>query len=945
MARPSPAWQDLMQATSCRSGVARRGSVGAERGGLGVRRSRSQLLLACLALAGLARCECVVGSYEIARDGGLAPFADVGQVDMPGTDAPGDAATASDGATSDGATSDGAVGDAIGIDAPVDAAETTDASALDVATGDSAGLDAGLEDAATVDSSAALDATELDAAAADAQLADSALPDTSLPDLSLPDLAAPDYWGVDVCIPDCAGKCGSADDGCGSSCGDVCPLGQWCDVDSCLPCDSAQHCGVAGVACSDCAASSSDLTCVDRSCGCLTSADHCALGEWCGGSDLCLDCDSDQHCGGAGASCVDCSAQSKDRVCVNRSCGCTDAALHCLLGEWCDTAACAVCDDDAHCGQPGQACVSCADQATDKACVNRSCGCSDDDDCALGQWCSDNSCVDCSGDLHCGDVGLACEDCTQRSSGIVCVSRACGCSDAAEHCLAGEWCEGGLCAACTDSAHCGPPGGPCVDCSAQAIDTACVDRACGCTDAAQHCAVGQTCGGDQCQGEYDQCAYGTDDCDFCTSSCNDIGAGWTCPCLSGFSHDGVACASTDEGALVVGSGNANLSTDVVSAYRSCADGVSFSVVGLGATTATLSEAPADCCLNRGDEVLLLSLRGSSDSVLHVGDYELLRVASVDGATVSFQSAKTASYGTGAGDDLGVGVGSGEQRVALIRVPTYTDVTVASGATLSSAAWDGLKGGVLALRATGAVDIGGTVSMAGKGYRGGARSCGSSMARAQQGESYPGLGLVGSESSLWALASEANGGGGGGGCFRVSYCDLSGAGGGHGTAGETFACNCGGDCVQSCIEDSDGGGSYGAPDLGAGIFLGSGGGGGGYDRFKDYPNCHATAGAPGGGIIMIWTDTLTVSGDVDADGAQAANPGSAYQPEAGGGGSGGSVLLSATTSLDMGSLLVTTRGGPAAANPSNTAAGGDGRIMATVSGGSPTGVSNPAAYVP
>ena len=58
-----------------------------------------------------------------------------------------------------------------------------------------------------------------------------------------------------------------------------------------------------------------------------------------------------------------------------------------------------------------------------------------------------------------------------------------------------------------------------------------------------------------------------------------------------------------------------------------------------------------------------------------------------------------------------------EAVMVLRVPNYTDVTIDSGATLNTSAFDGSTGGALFFRATGTVTINGTIEADGRGYSG------------------------------------------------------------------------------------------------------------------------------------------------------------------------------------------------------------------------------------
>jgi len=357
-------------------------------------------------------------------------------------------------------------------------------------------------------------------------------------------------------------------------------------------------------------------------------------------------------------------------------------------------------------------------------------------------------------------------------------------------------------------------------------------------------------------------------------------------------------------------GDMNLSVTNTGA-RTCADGgdaVAYSVTGLTATQATLASAISDGCLAIGDEVLLINLQGTASATTNVGRYELLTVVSVSGSTVQFGATKINSYGSGASDDADIGTGAGQQRVMLQRVPAYTAMTVDPTGTLTASAWNGMKGGVLAFRSFGPVNVGGTISMDGAGFRGGPRPT-DTFGNGYQGESYGGFG---------AREQTANLGGGGAG--RGEVCAThgsSGGGGGHRLAGSNGTTGCTG----------NGGGLYGVADL-TRIYLGSGGGSGGNDNVL-FDNPQGGLGGAGGGIIMILADQINITGAVRARGlgGQGDNAAGCFGSQTtwcwdysgpGGGGAGGSIkLTTASTGLTVdvsggvGGLGGTTNGGAGA----------------------------------
>ncbi len=189
----------------------------------------------------------------------------------------------------------------------------------------------------------------------------------------------------------------------------------------------------------------------------------------------------------------------------------------------------------------------------------------------------------------------------------------------------------------------------------------------------------------------------------------------------------------------------------------------------------------------------------------------------------------------------------------------------------------------------------------------------------------------------AASGSVNGGGGGGGRQTAGNGGNGGSAGSAGTSstgtggavgsGTTSGAGGGGSGSNNGSGGGGGGGgSYGTSTL-ASIYLGSGGGGGG----DSVVTGDATAGADGGGILYIGANTVSVSGNIQANGATASTA-STDRAGTGGSGAGGSIYITGT-SITLGSSLVTSTGGSVVSGGSSTAgggAGGDGRIYVTYS---------------
>jgi len=179
--------------------------------------------------------------------------------------------------------------------------------------------------------------------------------------------------------------------------------------------------------------------------------------------------------------------------------------------------------------------------------------------------------------------------------------------------------------------------------------------------------------------------------------------------------------------------------------------------------------PGGDALAAGDLLMVIQMQGATidttdptsrtwGQVLDLGsagNFELVEVASVAGNVVSLVCGLKNSYVT-----------SGATQV--IRVPQYTSVNVALGAEVTAPAWNGTTGGVVAMRASGTITVGGTIRATALGFRGGVAENASdatatdvttySSATDTQGGG-KGESIAG-RSTLFGRGAPANGGGGG-----------------------------------------------------------------------------------------------------------------------------------------------------------------------------------------
>lgn len=318
-------------------------------------------------------------------------------------------------------------------------------------------------------------------------------------------------------------------------------------------------------------------------------------------------------------------------------------------------------------------------------------------------------------------------------------------------------------------------------------------------------------------------------------------------------------------------------------------------------------------LNPGDKVLLIQMTGDAivywDDTTNAqtdpgigfeGEYEFLSVLSVNNGTkqVNFTAPLKGNYVAG-------------ERYQLVKAFETFDARVSS--TLTAPAWDSAtgKGGVLAMVILRRLTVSGTITMEGRGFKGGARSVYSVDCRPAkdydttyylQGTlNRAGIKGEGPNTPSWHYTVGAGfnitGGGGGFGKFG------GGAGGGNWGAGG----NGGGQsavCASNIFQRSYGGDGYGARGYYSTLLnrLTFGGGGGGSNDSTTYT---ATAGGSGGGLIVILADQLiSNNGVITADGESVTS--TANGGGAGGGGGGGTILIDADSYI--GALTINATGG-------------------------------------
>jgi hypothetical protein len=283
-----------------------------------------------------------------------------------------------------------------------------------------------------------------------------------------------------------------------------------------------------------------------------------------------------------------------------------------------------------------------------------------------------------------------------------------------------------------------------------------------------------------------------------------------------------------------------------------------------------------------DEVMIIQLQGGT----YPGMFEFQRVQAVSEGLVTLSSGLLNPYKAT----------TSYNKVNVVSIPHYKDVTITGSGSIATLAWNSSKGGVVAFRSNGKVNInGGGILATGMGYRGGEPVACWNTIYAYSGESYNGPG---------AQNTSANNGGGGG-----AMISSGGGGGGFGVVGSDGVYN----CPSYAVYYGKGGLVYGKASL-AELLLGSGGGSGGdgYNGNWCQNSSSSQKGGSGGGIIKIYAYKVLVNAPIRADGGRGydgwkTTSGSWISGGGGGGGAGGSLYISAR-SMDIVSTEVTAKGG-------------------------------------
>lgn len=294
------------------------------------------------------------------------------------------------------------------------------------------------------------------------------------------------------------------------------------------------------------------------------------------------------------------------------------------------------------------------------------------------------------------------------------------------------------------------------------------------------------------------------------------------------------------------------------------------------TAGATSLSATNASFAAGKPILIHQSRGTG-----AGAWELNYISGYTAGTIKTRFALTNTY-----------TDSGASQAQVIQLKQYSSFTQNSGHTLTAKAWDGNVGGIIAFLCNGATTITGTLSVAGKGFLGTGAVAGK-----------PGTQGEGTDGAGGTASSNPNGNGGGGGGDGGGSVNGGGGGGGNGAAGSN-----GGGSI------ANGGSTSGVAALTSMTF--GGGGGEGSDGTV------VGAGNQGGGIIVLISRTITITGAV---GAYGIDGGSGGAGAGGGGGAGGSCLIKAQTAT-LGSSLIAASGGSGGSGTTGAGgSGGNGRI--------------------
>jgi hypothetical protein len=303
--------------------------------------------------------------------------------------------------------------------------------------------------------------------------------------------------------------------------------------------------------------------------------------------------------------------------------------------------------------------------------------------------------------------------------------------------------------------------------------------------------------------------------------------------------------------IVFSTGNATTGNTFSNSYTCTALGINYAIVtnvGTGITYAV------------GDELLIINVMGTSTYYSNVGNYEFVRVASVNTTLnkITFTTNKVRCYGNTAGSDANIGITRATNQIVFVqRVPNWNIVTLnASTSILDCSGFistaTSVLTGIICFRCK-TLNNYGTIRALGRGY----------YSYLYGGVQSPGLGIAGT-------------------------AQIGGAGNAGSGSGSHVGTGTGNNSTTPVYDVYN--------DLSKLYFGGSGGS-------DDYITRN-TYGGVGGGIIAIFSDLANITGTLSAAGtAGGLNASSGNYT---GSGAGGTILLAANT-VNYGTNSITVAG--------------------------------------
>lgn len=315
----------------------------------------------------------------------------------------------------------------------------------------------------------------------------------------------------------------------------------------------------------------------------------------------------------------------------------------------------------------------------------------------------------------------------------------------------------------------------------------------------------------------------------------------------------------------------------------------------------------------GDTILVIQMKGASidssntsafGTILNyngAGNYEFNVISGVSGNAITLRYNLSRQY------DIPDG------RVQFVRVPYFQNYTVSQ--THSCMPWNGSKGGIIVLNASGSITLDAAIDVSARGFRNGVLMYANVAPCAQMAYYYPdvanssgaekGEGIAElSQNRMGGRGSLANGGGGG------NSSNGGGAGGGNGGAGghggkET--------AIAVCAPAQQTGGLGGLALTYSNtlnkVFMGGGAGAGHAN------NNHGGNGNPGGGIVLLMANQLVSNNQsISADGGDGIGCAGDCWDGQPGGSAGGAVLLHANSF--SGNVSVSAKGGKGGSHGAN-----------------------------